>query len=204
MGKRTIEGKYLSSSEKILGSLVFTRMSVREDDTESERYYCDPRSERKRGPPPHRLDARAARCRRIAGIPGVLRLCRRTTWGQWFPAAGLARTSRRLPRALLSATVLPLLVIAAAFVTESHAVLVAAPLGGLRSGTDYCRRHQLCRSEFLPRNVHYANNGFVLTRLAIDRRGDCAAFDLAQQRVLASTLTNSRCLIPLVQVAGVM
>jgi prepilin signal peptidase PulO-like enzyme (type II secretory pathway) len=46
--------------------------------------------------------------------------------GRWFPAAGLARTSRRLPRALLLATVLPLLVIAAAFVTGSHALLVAA------------------------------------------------------------------------------
>ena len=149
-GKRTIEGKYLSSSEKILGSLVFTRMSVHEDDTESERYYCDARSERKRGSRPHRPDARAAQYRRISGIPGVLRLCRRTTWGQWFPAAGLARTSGRLPRALLSATVLPLLVIAAALVTESHAVLVAAPLGRLRSGTDCCRRHQLAGRNFCP------------------------------------------------------
>jgi prepilin signal peptidase PulO-like enzyme (type II secretory pathway) len=46
--------------------------------------------------------------------------------GQWFPAAGLARTARRLPRALLLATVLPLLVIAAAFVIGSHALLLAA------------------------------------------------------------------------------
>ena len=33
MGKRTIEGKYLSSSEKILSSLVLTRIMQNQSDT---------------------------------------------------------------------------------------------------------------------------------------------------------------------------
>jgi hypothetical protein len=88
MGKRTIEGKYLSSSEKILSSLVFTNQSDTILPTgnallalinptlvlhDAEEYLAFPAF--------------------FASGGGRL--------GQWFPAAGLARTSRRLPRALL-------------------------------------------------------------------------------------------------------
>ena len=101
--------------------------------------------------------------------------------GQWFPAAGLARTSRR-PRALLWATVLPLLVMAAAFVTGSHALLVAALfietvllvnavghsltallLGSYAPGLITSIVINLPVG-FMSCNVHYASNGFVLSR----------------------------------------
>lgn len=120
MGKRTIEGKYLSSSEKILSSLVLTRIMQNQSDT---------------------IAMHAPNGNAVLALISLTRVLHNTEeylafpaffasaggrLGQWFPAAGLAPTSRRLPRALLWATVLPLLVIAAAFVTGSHALLLAA------------------------------------------------------------------------------
>jgi hypothetical protein len=87
MGKRTIEGKYLSSSEKILSSLVFTNQSDTIAPTGNALLALI-------SPTLVLHDAEEYLAFRAFFASGGGRL------GQWFPA-GLVRTSRRLPRALL-------------------------------------------------------------------------------------------------------
>jgi len=130
---------------------------------------------------------------------------------QWFPGRRSCPNVAPIAACTALATVLPLLVIAASLVTGSHALLVAELFIEtvlLVNAVGHSLTALLLGS-YVPGLIsavviNLPVGIYVLQRASREQwirpnaawqligPGDCAAFDLAQQRVLASALTSSR------------